>query len=243
MADKNGDIIETTGSLSKKEVMVNLEEEFCNGILALETLYPYPGYYHKTIPDKKAMNPRSLFLITKEAYPDERIIRAHHAVKKTFRKKFDAAPGEITLFNEPAPCIRVKMLDDYHELPALIGRFEDQGIKFMKYRKVNPYKGIMKIKKFFSLVKLQPGIFKDSLDPNMAYFQITVDLSWDKFEEIVLAVKRNIEDNKFDAALGAIFLKNCLVDMIRIYDEEMETEKLVALRNKFTDEITKAIKA
>lgn len=232
-------IIETLGTISKKETIVTLEEEFCNGTLVLETQFPFPGYYHKTVPDKGSLNPRSLFLVTKDFLSDEQIVRAYHKVKKLFRKVFHATPGEVSHMNQTVPCIRIKYLEDYQDLPQLIDHFKSTGIDFQKYRKTEPYEGIIKVRKYFELKSQTQGVYLDIKEPRMYYFVIPEELSWEHFEKMVLDIKRNTEDPKFDAALGIIYMKDCLVDLVRIFDENVSEAKINKLKDKFIQEVQK----
>ena len=52
-------------------------------------------------------------------------------------------------------------------------------------------------------------------------------------------MKRNIEDNKWDAALGTIYRKNCLVDMVRIYDERIDKDKILFIKGKYLEAVKK----
>ena len=140
MENKNKkNIIETFGTISKKEILASLEEGFCNGTLVLESKFPFPGYYHNTIPDNEVLDPGSIFLMTKKSHQDEDIMRLNHAVKKMFKKRFDATIGEVVVFNETRPCIRIKFLKDYADIPELIQLYQANGVRFLKYRKVKPY--------------------------------------------------------------------------------------------------------
>ncbi|GAB4319314.1 MAG: hypothetical protein Kow00127_11540 [Bacteroidales bacterium] len=231
--------IETFGTISKKEIIASLEESFCGGILALETKFPFPGYYHNTVPDKKVLDPGSIFLVTRITHDEEDIMRLNHVVKKSFRKKFDAAVGHIIVFNEKRPCIRVKFLKNYSDLPELIRLFQDNGIRFLKYRKVKPYYNLIKIRKYFQLEQIEPGFYNDVNEPRIHYFQIPGYFTWDEFEKITLQIKQNLEDDKFDAAMGTIYRQNCLVDMVRIYAEEITLDQLKLLQKKYTEALKK----
>lgn len=231
--------IETVGTISKKETIDSLEEGFCNGALILESEFPFPGYYSATVPDKEVMNPRSVYLITKKVHQAENIMRINHGVKKSFKKRFDATVGEITVFNEVRPCIRIKLLDDYKHLPELVDLYRKYGIQFLKYRKVKSYYGLIKVSKYFVLESPEPGFYTDVESPEMCYFQISEELKWNKFEKITVSLKRNIDDNKFDAAIGTIFRKNCLVDVVRIYATNMTGDKLKYLKGRYLEEIKK----
>jgi len=231
--------IETFGTISKKETIASLEEDFCGGALILESVYPFPGYYHATIPDTGEMNPRSVYLITKKVHQADDIMRINHEIKKAFRKKFDATIGEVVVFNESRPCIRVKFLENFNSIPELVELYRKNGIQFLKYRRVKPYYGLIKIRKYFVLQSPEPGYYTDVEEPQMCYMQIPGQLKWKTFEKITIDLKRNLDDNKFDAAIGTIFRKNCIVDVVRIYDEHIVKDKSQLLKKKYVDAVKK----
>jgi hypothetical protein len=239
MEKENKNVIETFGTISKKEILATLEEEFCNGALVLESKFPFPGYYHDTIPDKKVLDPGSIFLMTKKVNLDEDIMRLNHEVKKSFKKRFDATVGQLNVFNETRPCIRIKFLKDYSDVPELIAQYRKNGIQFLKYRKVKPYYDLIRIRKYFMLETEEPGFYLDTEEEKMCYFQIPAYLSWKEFEKITLAMKRNMDEAKWDAALGTIYRKNCLVDMVRIYDEHVDKKKIMFIKSKYLEAIKK----
>jgi len=236
MENKNK-YIETVGSISKKETLASLEEEFCNGILAIESKFPFPGYYHATIPEKDDMNPRSVFLITKKVHNEEDITRLNHKVKKSFRKRFDSTVGEVELFNEIRPCIRIKSIESFEYIPELVKLYEAAGIRFLKYRKVKPYYGLIKIRKYFVLESPEPGFYKDVENEQFCYLQIPALLKWAEFEKLTVRLKRNMEDNKWDAAIGTIYRKNCLLDIIRIFDDHIDKDKVMQIKAKYLDAV------
>ncbi|MBN2173524.1 MAG: hypothetical protein JW731_05300 [Bacteroidales bacterium] len=237
MADKN--VIETQGSITKKEILGTVEGDLTGGNLVLENKHPFPGYHGKSVPDFHELIPDSLFIITRQPYTEEDVIRISHKVRKVFKKRFDAAPGKITVFNEMNPCIRIKFLQKYRDIPELIDLFTNNGVQFAKYRRITDYVGIIKINKFFSLELLDPGIYLDSEDPDMCYLQLPMNLDWDTFERITLSMKRNMEDNKFDAAQAMIFRKNCIIDSVRIYDHHIHRDKINLIRDKYMAEVKK----
>lgn len=232
-------VIETFGTISKREILASLEEGFCNGAMVLESKFPFPGYYHNTIPDQNVLDPGSIFLMTKKTHQDEDIMRLNHEVKKSFKKRFDATVGQVVVLNETRPCIRIKFLKDYADVPELIDLYRQSGIQFLKYRKVKPYYDRIKIRKYFILESDEPGFYLDCETKHMCYFQIPAYLKWSEFEKITLAMKRNMDEHKWDAALGTIYRKNCLVDMVRIYDEHIDKEKIMFIKSKYLEAIKK----
>jgi hypothetical protein len=237
MKDKS--TIETQGIITKKEILGALESDLTNGILVLENKHPFPGYHGKSVPDFHELIPDSLFMVTKYGYDEENVIRVAHEVRKKFRKRFDAAPGRVFVFNEMHTCIRIKFLEKYSDIPELVELFSKFGVQFAKYKKVNDYEGLIKINKFFALETLDPGIYLDTEDPDMCYLQLPMYIDWDTFERITLSMKRNMEDNKFDAAQAVIFRRNCVVDCVRIFDVHIERDKINKIREKYLTEVKK----
>ncbi len=232
-------IIETIGTISKKETLASLEDEFSNKYLVLENLHPFPGYYHKTVPDSRQLNPESIFIVTKRNYSDEKIFRATKDVRKRFGGDFCAASGKITVFNIGKPCIRIKQLNNYKMLPQLLEEYKKQGIEFVKHKKVPPYEGLIKIKKFFLLKETEKGYYLDARESNMCYFEIPQHIKWSVFERITIDIKQNTEENKFDAALGTLYKGGALTDIIRIFDEHIDSNKIGKIKKRYLDAILK----
>jgi hypothetical protein len=229
-------ILETIGTIEKKEMLgpVGYKE------LVLEAFQPYPGYHGTTVPDN--VEPNSLFAITRSKYTEEKIIRAIQKIKNEMKLDFDGTPGMVTLYNMLNPCIRFKDLKSYDEMPAILKAFEDDGIEFMSNRNIEPFTGIIKVKKYFLLEVISDIIFNDVEVKNMHYFSIPFQLRFNQFEKITLDLKRNLEDPNFDAALGTIFRKSGVVDMIRIYDDKGSPDRITMIRTKYLQAISDLVK-
>jgi hypothetical protein len=232
MTNKN--ILEAVGTITKKEILATIEHD-TNKALVLETIKPYPGYHGTTIPDQ--LNPISIFLVTDKKYSGENVIRATMEVKKEFDTTFDAVPGLITVFNTLTPCIRIKDLASYEKIGELVTLYRKHGIDFMKDRKLEAFSGLIKIRKYFELEKTEDGLFKDLETPQMAYFFIPEQLSWNVFESITHNLKVNPDYENFDAALGVFFTPEGVIDSVRIYHEEIDMEMVKVLRERYLMEM------
>jgi hypothetical protein len=229
-------LLETIGTIEKKEMLgpVGYKE------LVLEAFHPFPGYHGTTVPDNVTPNP--LFAITRSKYTEEKIIRVIQKIKIDHQFTFDGSPGMVTLYNMLNPCIRFKDLATYEEVPAILKAFESEGLEFMSNRKIEPFTGIIKVKKYFLIEIISDFLFKDAEDANMYYFSIPIQLRFNQFEKITIELKHNIEDPNFDAALGTIYRKSGVIDIIRIYDDKCTPEKLLLIRTKYLQAINNLIK-
>lgn len=233
MTSELSNTIETIGSIEKKETIVSVD----NDHLVLESLHPFPGYHGTTVPDQP--NPKSLFLVMRSKETEETIIRITSKVKSNFSSEFEGSPGTVSVFNRIEPCIRIKDLQNYALIPELISLYKEEGISFIKGRKIDSYYGTIRIKKNFILTEVNDGIYMDKETPEMGYFEIPSQLEWDLFEKITLGIKHNIDDNNFDAALGTIYRFSGLIDVIRIYDTNVCLGECLFLREKYNNEISK----
>lgn len=230
-------ILEIIGTIEKKEKLVSLGYDD----MVLESLHPFPGYHGTTVPD--TTKPKSIFLITKGNFTQEFLIRTIVKIKQDKKYDFDGSPGEIELFNEKANCIRIKGLKNYSLIPEIIRSFKEEGIDFTKGKDVKPYGGLIRITKYFLLDELDNGIYMDQETPEMGYFEIPVELPWDVFERITLDLKRNMDEANWDAALGVLFRKKGLVDVIRIFDTNVCLGQCLFLMEKYREEIKKYMAA
>lgn len=224
-------LLETIGTIEKKEMLgpVGYKE------LVLEAFQPFPGYFGTTVPDR--LKPNSLFAITRSKYTEEKIIRVIQKVKSEAKYLFDGTPGLVTLYNMLNPCIRFKDLESYDDLPPILKAFENEGIEFMGNRKIEPFVGLIKVKKYFLVEVISDHLFRDVEEPNIHYFAIPVQLRFNQFEKITIDLKHNLPDPKFDAALGSIFRKSGLIDVIRIYDESCDPGKCELVRTRYLQAI------
>ena len=229
-------LLETLGTIEKKEMLgpVGYDE------LVLEAFHPLPGYHGATVPDQGV--PKSLLAITRSRYTEEKVIRVTQKIKADHNFKFDGTPGMVTLFNMLNPCIRFKELTSYKDLPPILKAYEEEGIEFMSNRNIEPFTGIIKVKKYFLIEAISDNAFKDAENPDMYYFRIPAQLRFNQFEKITVDIKRNLENPNFDAALGTIYRKEGIVDLIRIYDDKCTLERLDMIRSKYIQAINNLTK-
>jgi len=228
-------IIETMGSIAKVEKLETLNSNILENTLVLDEIEPFPGYHGAGLPT--GYNPHTVYIILKKKLSTVRIMRMTQNIRKYFKHDFDGTAASICINNDVFNCIRVKNLKKYSDLPELQKSYLHEGVKFMKKREIKG-EGILEINKHFELEELEAGIFKDLEDPHMHYFRISHHLNWQMFLEITTSIKHNLDNQHFDAALGAIYLKE-VCDVVRIFTKDLSHDELRTIKNMFDEELKK----
>lgn len=238
--DQENILIETRGYIKKKVSLTAVENNTIPNTLVLESLHPFPGYHGANLPDKSS--PRSLFLVLNKECLTENLARITKKIKSDFKYDFNASQGNIYTKTTSYPCIRIKYLQSFTFLPELMLSFQEAGIKFAKHKSFNA-EGLIVINKSFFVENIDEGIYKDNYENSKFYVEVPVDLEWDKFVEITKHIKNNVEGSGFDAALGAFYRRNGIVEIIRLYIHEEEHEKVKVIRQMYLDCIAKKLES
>lgn len=234
--------LDTIGIIIKKEKLASFESTKPVTELVLEDLSPFPGYYDQfSAPvDEKELLPRHLFFVLKgfDYFNDDAFIRNTHKIKANTGFAFDAVTGQLTLFNEIYPCLRIHTYD-LEIIPALVEAYKMQGIQFLKQRPVKPYESIIKIRTLFQLDEMEEGIYRHIRKPAVHFITIPFMPDWDTFESMTLSIKRNSDYKHFDAALAAAYTKPGMVELVRIYDKSCTLDNLRDLKAKYFRELNR----
>jgi hypothetical protein len=228
-------IIETMGTISKEEMLATVNFNVQPNTLVLESLTPFPGYHG----ENPSINvPKSLFLMCRKNYTREKILRATQKINKIFKYGFDAAVANIFLHNTLLPAIRIWNFPNYEDIFELQAHYKSEDIMFQKYKKIES-KGIITIDKFFFIKDMGDGFYLDVEDRNMGYICIHEKISWKFFEKLTYNVRNNWEHKLFDAALGTIYRKGCIYDVIRVFSDQIHIETLKLIKEKYYTEFRK----
>jgi hypothetical protein len=234
--------IGSVGYIMKKETLASYKPAEDYGILVLEDMAPFPGYYEFfNIPrNKEELFPRSVFLVLKSNTStkicEDKIIRKTIEIKKTQDiGEFDAAISELELFNEIVTAIRVK-LEDISLLEDIVNSYKAVGIKFKTYKTVREFSSLIKVRRWVEMQEKEPGICKDLDQADTYYIDLATGMPWEVFEEITIRIKNNFGSVHFDAALAAIFTKEGVKDLVRVYDRQPTEENLLKLMDMYKAE-------
>jgi hypothetical protein len=232
--------IQSLGYVLKREKLATLASDHPHPELLLESLEPYPGFYEEYFLPTTAreQKPKSVFMVIKnfDVCHEDDFIRMTMHIKRDHQIKFDAALSSIMMFNEQATSIRVNM-EDYSQLHELINHYKQVGVKFLPAKQVKPYQSLIKIRRYFDLEVMSEGIFKDIDKTDVYYLRVPVFMTWDEFEKATIAIRNNFDYKTYDAAQAAIYDKNGIVELVRIYDRKADLSKLQSLCQKYIIEV------
>lgn len=228
-------IIETMGYITKVEKLETLSSNILENTLVLEEIEPFPGYHGANLPS--GYNPTAVYLVLHKKNSTVKIMRTTQEIQKFLKHHFDGTAAEISINNDVFHCIRLRNFNNYAILPDLQKAYLHEGLKFMKNKKISGA-GVIQIKKHFELEKLDDDIYKDLEDPLMYYLQIPKHLNWSLFQEITTSIRHNLDDLRFDSALGAIYMKE-ITEVVRIFARDFGVEDLQKIRERYLEELRK----
>lgn len=235
---KEQPIIETTGSITKMEMLSNIEHHILPGSLVLTNHNPFPGFVQSPEKFVSHEKPQSFYLIMMYRYFPEKLERIAKALNDENIIDCCSSSGEIIIQNNILPCIRIKKLKVVKLLPEIQDFYKRNDIKFMGYKKIQ---GDAKIKVFkhFKIIELAEGVYRDLCEGEKFYFNIPLQLNWKLFDYFTKRVKSNLLDTNFDAALGVINRFTGPQDVIRVYDSNKTLERALEIKKIYNREFKK----
>ena len=200
--------------------------------LVLTDSNPFPGYYSEIPGDPDASKPKFVFVAIKQGkgcYEDE-VLRATWTIKKKLKYDFDANYGRFLIFNNMKPCIRIK-IKDYANVPEIIENLKNEGIKLEAAKKVSPYESNIKIRKYLTFKEIDEDIYTADDDYHY-YIKISKHLKWKDFVDLIMSVRNSGDFGVFDAAQTSLYLKDEIIEFVRIYTKSFKDKDLKILKEQ-----------
>jgi len=111
-----------------------------------------------------------------------------------------------------------------------------EGVVFLKHRAINDT-ATLEIQKLFNLEEIIAGVYQDLDESGERYISLSVKLDFGQFVKVTQAVKNNIDENNFDAALAVFYRKNGVVDAVRVFEPFISIHNLEKIRMAYEDQI------
>lgn len=229
---ENQSVIERFGGVTKEEPLTTLGNDL---VLAntqvMESKTPFFGYYND---GPISQTGAYLYFVLDGPHSFETILRATHNVQKKVNYTLDCTPGTTSMYTHTCQVIRVKQLKQYGQISHLQWLFQQEGILFKKqFAMLKGEMVLIRLQKFLYLVPLGEGMYEDEQEKNVAYFTTPGYIAWDAFKNLTLRVKYHTDLLFFDAATAFFYENRQIVNLIRIYKEYMNVEKLKPIRDRY----------
>ena len=225
-------IIERFGELIKEEPVSTLSADFLmQDTVAVEAVSPFYGYYN----DAPLANKEPyIYLVLDTCYSVNKVSRAVVNIRKKITHPLMADAGTIELPTLTIPVIRIKGIEKFCRIKHLQKHFMDEGI-FLRgsLRKVDNEMVVINLQKFLLLREVGSGLYMDEEDSSKGYFVIPDHLTWPAFKALTKEVKYDTSILFFDAAQAVIFEHQRVIDLVRVYREDLALEKLAAIRDRY----------
>ncbi|MBW6497648.1 MAG: hypothetical protein K0B09_04615, partial [Bacteroidales bacterium] len=112
--------------------------------------------------------------------------------------------------------------------------YQNEGVKFKKhFSNLKEEMVLIRLQKFFYLEPVGEGMYLDQAQPKVAYFEIPDYLAWDDFKGITTKAKYETDLLFFDAATAYFYQNKKIVNLVRIYKEDISITKLRPIKERF----------
>ena len=224
------------GCIYKKEFLKTVEKNILPGSFVLKIWKPFHG-----LQDKMPMRniPDFYFMVMEEDYPLDTIIEITEKMKLKSDLCFDAVEGNIYVAGVSYPVIRIKIPEKGCLIKDIQNLFLEYGFEMSTNRLLIKERGVIKLKKYFSLEEVGKGVYFDKKTPELAYFRLPSQVEWDLFEEITKRIKVNVALGDFDTALGAFHIGEKTEYIIRVLKLQRSLDSIDLLKQDYLTYINK----
>ena len=229
---ENNMIFERFGGVTKEEPLSTLESDLVMAnTQVMESTSPFLGYFNDR-PNSEIS--AYLYFVLDGHHPFETILRATEKVQKQVNYAFDTAPGSTSMNNRTCQVIRVKRVKKYCRISHLQELYQKEGVIFKKhFSTIKNEMVLIKLQKFFYLEPFEGGIYMDNAQKNVGYFVIPEFIKWEDFKALTVKAKYETELLFFDAATAYFFQNRQIVNLVRIYKEDITPEKIKPIRDRY----------
>lgn len=223
---------EKYGGLTKEEPLTCVNNEILlKNTCVLESVSPYFGYYNEV---PQANKPHFIYLLIEGNIFLEQLVRANQTIQGEINFTLDSVPGSISFKTQTSQAIRIFNLKNYSQIAKLQELYIEKGITLRaKSRSITNEMALIKLRRFFKLVEVSVGLYTEYNQPNLGYFEISKSIPWEEFKLLTAKVKYNTSLLYFDAAQAFIFNDGRIVELVRIYRENLTPDKLTSIREQY----------
>ncbi len=216
----------------KEEPLNTLEPEYTAGnTCVLESASPFFGYYH----DAPMGKPEPyIYYVLERYYTLIETLNAAASINSKRIRPVDLVPGVLSVPGRICPVMRLKGIGHYNQATIVQENLIQEGVLFSKKKRtVKERMGVIRLSKMLSIKEARPGIFLDHEDNTKGYFEVPGRYSWEEFKELTGEAKYDTSILYFDAAQAFIVTEAAIVNLVRIYRENLNPDHLEAIKRRY----------
>ena len=223
------------GKLTLQENVSPLERNKIPNTFVVNIPNPLASYYGRFTSIEK---PHSILFITKDPVSFEKILRATKKINEENDLNIRAAKCELTIGKKKYSGILLKNIQRYSHIENIQRIFQNEGFEYSKNVKLKENTNAMiRVNKFFNLIKIEDGIYQSAYNPNRYYMIIPRDLSWEEFRNVTFDIKNNVYVTSYDVAKGIFYDNNGIIEMVRIVKPDINIDMVKTVREKYLERL------
>lgn len=230
---KNNEVQAYFGNLTKEETLFCIESDLIiKDSCVLESRTPFFGYF---MDSPQVEKPRYLYLMLENPVNFIEAQRLILSVSKSSSMNIDAVLAQISLPGNPdMQALRLRDLPQYGQLHIVQQQFRDAGLVFRKHQKGAEFENaFVTLEKFFFLEMIEEGLYFDARQAHHGYFIIPEEIKWEDFKKLTKEAKYDTQLLSFDAARATVYTDNKLMDLVRIYRNNIDLGFLKKIRDRY----------
>jgi hypothetical protein len=222
--------LKTRGTIARYESLVPVTYRILENTAVAEIREPYPAYYGN-FPDRPRSN--SLFLFTKKFYTLDEVQEFTCDLKEYLDDlDIDVATAVINFVDSYGYAIRINNFIHYEHIRWLQKCYSGSGVQFQRRVRLGEQASVT-IFKLFHLFTIEQDILRDARSADEGYLIIPAPIDREEFPRLMNVIRNNADCGLYDAAQGTLEIGPDNVSMIRIFAENLRTEMLYCIREKY----------
>ena len=230
---KNNEVHAYFGNLTKEETLFCIESNLIiKDSCVLESKNPFLGYFNDA---PQVQKPRYLYLMLENRINFIEAQRLILSVSKSSSITIDAVLAQISLPGHPdMQALRLRDLPQYGQLHIVQQQFRDAGLIFKKHNKGAEFENaFVALEKFFFLKMIEEGLYFDARQAHHGYFILPKEVKWEDFKKLTKEAKYDTQLLSFDAARATVYKDNMLMELVRIYRNNIDLDFLKKVRDRY----------
>jgi len=197
---------------------------------------PLASYYNSF---SEIQGPNSIVFVTKNAVSFERILRATKNINKKYKLELEGAKCEVNMGSRKHSGIRVKGIENHHDIEKIQLAYRDEGFEFAKNERISEKTdALIRVNRFFELFTLEEGIYQSQENKDLYYITIPKNITWEVFRQMTFDIKNNVSVTNYDIIKGMFYENEGITDMLRLIKKNITLDMVKEIQKKYLEKLS-----